>query len=291
MNVFITGHAGFVGRYLAAHLSARHVVRGVDLPGCDVRDRRKLGRAISRARPDWIAHLAGQAFVPRSWENPQETFEINVIGTLNVLEAMRKLPKPARLLLVSTTEVYGEPKGVMTERTPLRPQSPYALSKLAAEELALAYANRYGLDVVVVRPSNHTGPGQSPAFAISDWARQIAGGATVLRVGNLNSFRDFTDVRCVVRAYESALRRGKSGEVYNIASQHAVQMKDLLAKLIALSGRKVKVEVDDGKWRHAPRQKLVISVHKFRRAARWGPQISMDQTLGDLLASWSTCAS
>ena len=290
MNVFITGINGFVGRHLRQRLAARYHVTGVDAANFDIRDATKLRAAIHRAKPDWVFHLAGQSFVPSSHGSPRETWEINVGGSLNVLEAVRERGK-GRVLLVSSIEVYGEPRGRVTEMTPVASGNPYAASKLAMEVLGRSYAVSHGVDLVIVRASNHVGPGQSSRFALSDWARQLAGGARVLRVGNLRPRRDISDVRDVARAYEMAMRRGMLGEVYNVGSGVTVTMKEVLEELIVESGVAARVEVDSAKFRPNRGHDFRFDCGKFRRATGWRPQIGRQKTLCDILEYWKTCGS
>src|SRR5579864_4038155 len=229
MRVLVTGACGFVGQHLVHLLrKRRHEILGTVLGSppkdkdrklhflsCDIRDAGRVSRLVRAFRPDRIYHLAALSSVKDSFKSTREVFEVNFFGTLNVLEAARQYVPKARILVVGSAQVYGEPKGTrpITEETPLRPQSPYAASKAAADLLAFQYWKAYGLHVVRARPFNHTGPGQAPTFVCSDFAKQIAEielglRAPVISVGNLNARRDFSDVRDVVRAYELLAEKG-----------------------------------------------------------------------------------
>ena len=297
MRVLVTGARGFVGRHLTAALRARgHDVveadrgAGEDVLPVDVTDALAVRAAFDLARPDAVAHLAAQAFVPASVAEPGATFETNARGTLHVLDAARAVEDDGlhpRLLVVSTADVYGaQPR----EAFPLRetvaplPRSPYAASKVAAEALALAYARSFGVDAVVTRAFNHIGPGQDERFAVAAFAAQVARAAAgldrIVRVGNLEASRDFLDVRDVCEAYALLLEgAGDAGEIYNVASGKATSMREMLRRLIEIGGVAVEVREDPERMRPADVPVSVGDASKLREATGWAPRIPLAAAL------------
>ena len=297
MRVLVTGAGGFVGGHLIAALRSRgHEVVSADrapngddhdtVP-LDVTDPLAVRGAVELARPDAIAHLAAQAFVPASLADPEGTFDVNAHGTLRLLEAARALadqggPSP-RVLVVSSGDVYGaQPSEALPlrETTAPRPRSPYAASKVSAEALALAYARSYGVDAVVTRAFNHIGPGQYERFAVVDFALQIArvaaGGAARVLVGNLDASRDFLDVRDVCDAYVLLLEgRGAAGEIYNVCSGTSTTMREILRRLIELAHVPVEVHDDPARMRPADVPVSVGDASKLRAATGWVPRIPL----------------
>jgi GDP-4-dehydro-6-deoxy-D-mannose reductase len=291
VHAFLTGGAGFVGQWLQEHLSASG--DEVDAPEVDVTDGAALREVVLTAMPDAIYHLAAISNVGESWDDPVRTLEVNATGTLNLLEAARALARPPTVLLVCSAEVYGQvaPKDLpLTEDAPLRPVSPYAASKVAAEFLGLQAYLAHQLPVVRVRAFNHIGPGQAPTFVVSSLARQIAeverrGGGSVM-VGNLSTQRDFTDVRDVVRAYRLLVESGTAGDVYNVCSGQAVAVEEVARRLIALAHADLQLEVDPARVRKVETPVLLGSPAKLTAATGWAPERPLDDTLADVLAAW-----
>ncbi|MFQ5722342.1 MAG: GDP-mannose 4,6-dehydratase, partial [Candidatus Aminicenantales bacterium] len=227
-------------------------------------------------------------------ERREETLETNLMGTFYLLEALRKLRPRARVLFVSSSDVYGllTPKSEpLREEDPLKAVNPYAFTKMSGEILSRFYAQIEKMEIIIARSFPHTGPGQSPAFVCSDWACQIAHiekglADPVIKIGNCQLKRDFTDVRDVTRAYVLLLQRGKSGEVYNVCSGLAVLLRDILDLLLSFSREKIKVEVDKQKLRRAEIPLLVGDNRKIRQATSWKPQIILKKSLEDLLEYW-----
>jgi GDP-4-dehydro-6-deoxy-D-mannose reductase len=259
----------------------------------DLLDARSLDEAVATVRPDEIAHLAGQSSAARSFEQPVETFRLNVTGTWNLLEAVRRHVPRARVLVVGSGEAYGpQPEGSrVAEDAPFNPVSPYALSKAAADALAELHARAYGLDVIRTRSFGHTGPGQEPRFVVPAFAQQIAtierGAADpVLRVGNLEVTRDLTDVRDIVRAYILLLKRGRAGEAYNVGQGEAMKLTEVVRRLAKRSRVKVRVEVDPARFRPADVPWLVGDPSKLERDTGWRAEIAFERTLDDVLEEW-----
>lgn len=294
MKAFVTGGHGFVGRWLLEHLAeAGDSVVAPHASELDVLDGSGMAAAMGSAAPDVVYHLAGFAHVGQSWEQPDETFRVNALGTLHVLEAARLCGTAPRVVVVSSSEVYGR-VGVgdlpVAESAPVRPVSPYAASKAAAEVLAVQAFLGRGVPAVVARPFNHAGPGQSPDFVVSAFAHRVAAalaaGERRLVVGNLSSRRDLTDVRDVVRAYRLLAERGEPGETYNICSGVDVAIEDLVRRLCALAGAPdMALEVDPALLRPADVPVLRGDPAKLVAATGWRPEIPLDQTLADTLAA------
>lgn len=291
MRAFLTGGSGFVGKWLRAHLEASGDT--VDDRYADITKPAEIAGAVAGAQPDAIYHLAALTHVGDSWSAPEETFVVNALGTLHLLEAARALPSPPRVLLVCSAEVYGSVQAEqlpITEETPLRPVTPYAASKVAAEYLGLQAHLAHGLPVIRVRAFNHVGPGQSPSFVVSSLARQIAvaerDGTAELRVGNLNPRRDFTDVRDVARAYRSLIEQGRPGDVYNVCSGTDVAVEELAERMLARAGLDLHIIVDPELVRPVEIPVLRGDPARLRAATGWRPEIGLDETLDAVLAYW-----
>lgn len=311
MRVLITGISGFAGGYLAelaleqgAELHGTVLTRvtvpaltpflaKVTLHRVDLTDLEATRGLLAEIRPDWVFHLAGWSVVGEVWEHRAEPLRINVQTAFSLLEGLRILKLRARLLLVSSGAVYGivpETRQPISEESPLRPLTPYALSKACLELYALQYVHGEGLDVITVRSFNHMGPRQGPGFVCADLAREIvlveSGRTDALQVGNLEARRDFTDVRDMVRAYWLALEHGEQGEVYNIASGKAVSVRELVDRLCALARRPIRVLPDISRWRQNDVPILVGDPTKFRALTGWIPEIPLERTLADVLDDW-----
>ncbi|NLA35939.1 MAG: NAD-dependent epimerase/dehydratase family protein [Actinobacteria bacterium] len=291
MTSLITGAFGFVGPHLADHLRAEGdtVVSTDRSSGADICDPAAMEALFNQHRPRFIYHLAGDSDVGGSWNHPLDTFRANAEGTLNVLTAARSAGVE-RVVVIGSADVYGKvaPDELpLTERSELRPTSPYAASKVAADYVALQAWLGYGLEVVRVRAFNHLGPGQSdrfvaPAIAMRIARNELDGNASV-PVGNLDARRDITDVRDVVRAYRLLAHRGVPGEVYNVCSGQAIRIGDLAERLIALATRPMELVSDQALLRPVDIPILLGDNDKLRAATGWQPVYSIDQTLSDLM--------
>jgi GDP-4-dehydro-6-deoxy-D-mannose reductase len=314
MRALITGITGFAGSHLAEYLLAEHpdvevfgtyrwrsrmdniehLRSKVKLLEADLRDYTSMHAALERSRPDFIFHLAAQSFVPSSWTAPNETLTTNVSGQTNIFEAVRALKLDPVVQIACSSEQYGLvlPDEVpIKETNPLRPLSPYAVSKVAQDYLGYQYFQSYGLKAIRTRGFNHTGPRRGHVFVTSNFCSQVAAielglQEPVIRVGNIEAIRDFTDVRDMVRAYWLAVNHGKPGEVYNIATGNGIRISEMLDRVIALANVDVKIEVDPDRLRPSDVEILIGDSSKFRADTGWEPRIPFDQTLRDLLAYW-----
>jgi GDP-4-dehydro-6-deoxy-D-mannose reductase len=272
----------------------QHLLSQVCLERADLRDFARLREVLRETRPERLYHLAAFSSVVDSFERPYECYETNFGGTLNLLEAWRQLRFDSRLLLVSSSQVYGHPSEAempLRETSPLRPESPYAGSKLAAEFLAIQFGSSYGLPVVRVRPFNLTGPRQSPAFVCSDLVRQVVEiecglRPPILAVGNADISRDFCDVRDIVRGYVLLLERGRPAEVYQLCSGRAVSVRAIIERLVALASVPMEVRVEAAKA-HAPESTISWGdAAKARSEVGWEPSYALETTLDDLNTYW-----
>lgn len=311
MKALITGISGFVGSHLAEYLleETEWEVAGTVFGPADsilhLRDRVRLYPAeLSRlevvsfiledARPDVIFHLAAQPLPSLSFEDPWYTLENNIRMQLNILEAVRRLGMPARVLVVGSSEEYGmiyAHELPVTENNPLRPMNPYAVSKIAQDMLGLQYYLSYGVATVRVRPFNHIGPRQRLGFVVPDLAKQVAEAEAGLRepvihVGSLDVSRDFSDVRDIVRAYHLAITRGEAGDVYNIGSGKARTIRSLLEGLIRLSHVPLTYQEDRARVRPVDVPCVQADCTKFRAQTGWEPRIDFERSLRDILDYW-----
>lgn len=288
MRAIVTGAKGFVGVHLTEHLSQLgYEVIPYDLrDGNDLRDYEHLRNFIDLWRPDCIFHLAAQAYVPESNTNPRRTFEVNTLGSLNLLEAVRQLGVKPRIMLAGTSEEYGDSS--VNEDSVLMPRSPYAVSKAAMDMLGEVYYQSYGIHIVVTRAFNHTGPGRGEMYAESSWAKQIAeiekGKRSVIEHGNLSSIRNYTDVRDIVKAYAQAI--DLSPNVYNICSTQNVTMDEVLKLLIKHAKVPVKIAPKSSLYRPNDFSFKKPSSGEFRSMTGWKSEIPLDKTLTDLLDYW-----
>ncbi len=307
MKSLIIGGAGFVGEYLAKHLAAlgqevfvtkipaqQTAPAGTAVYDLDILEQDRILEVLQEIQPDAVFHLAAQSSVAVSWSNPQMTADINIKGSINLLEVLRRYEKHPRVLLVGSGEEYGQIRLQETpvcEENPLRPGNLYAVTKACQNMVGRIYAQAYGMDLIMVRPFNHIGPNQSPVFVAADFCRQAAQiemgkKEPVIRVGNLSARRDFTDVRDVVRAYALLAEKGLAGETYNIGSGHAVAIREILTMILEQSAAQIRVEVDEKKLRPVDVPVMEADISKLQEATGWEPQIRLEQTVGDMLEYW-----
>jgi GDP-4-dehydro-6-deoxy-D-mannose reductase len=310
LRILVTGVAGFVGRHLLGHLVAAGgcEIHGVDhapldaiaepeelrsglnsYRPLDITDAASMEAWVREGKPDAIVHLAAQASGAESLERPADTYRVNALGALNVLEAARVLGSKAAVLIVGSADVYGSgpAEARIREDAPIRPRNPYAVSKAAQDSLGEIYAATYGLRVIRTRTFTHTGPGQRPRFALAGFADQLARidaglAKPEVHAGNLDTVREYGDVRDVVRAYRLLLERGEAGEAYNVATGRGYVLRELLDLLVGISRVRAQVKTDPARLRARDVDHLVGDPGKLEARTGWTPAYSIEQTLADL---------
>lgn len=308
-KALIIGAAGFVGGYLIDHLqkdcgwsivatklkneSMEH--NSIQIYDLDILDKDSITDLLEKERPDYIFHLAAQSSVALSWKNPALTVDINIKGSINVLDAIREVSDyNPRILLIGSGEEYGHIKENETpikETNSLRPGNIYAATKVCQNMIGKIYADAYNMDIMMVRAFNHIGPKQSPQFVVSDFCKQVAEiekdlREPVLYVGNLNARRDFTDVRDVVRAYGLIIQDGYKGAIYNVGYGSAFSIQEILKKILSLSNKDITVEIDPAKMRPIDIPIIEADISLIKSHLNWEPSISLEQTLKDTLNYW-----
>ena len=300
MRALITGSQGFVGKYLRRELEENgYEVLGIDLQAgpdtilADLLAPEQMKEVVSQTKPNAVFHLAGQADVARSWKIPQKTMEINVIAAVNLMEAVRAFDPSMRMVLVGSSDQYGnlgEEGRLVSETLETHPQTPYAVSKKAQEEMARVYVRAYGMNICMTRSFNHGGAGQRLGFLIPDFASGIVkverGEAKSLKVGSLTSRRDFTHVRDVVRAYRMIAEKGKPGEVYNVGSGVTYSAQEILDKLCEMAVCPIPVEQDPTRMRPSDTPVICCDHTKLTADTGWEPQIPLEDILSDTLCCW-----
>ena len=294
-KVMVTGAQGFVGQYMAEFLKEKglEVLEG-GKENCDITDRAKVGQAVQDFKPDAIIHLAAVASIKEGFARPEKTFKVNFFGSQNILEAVKEHCPEARVVLVGSSEQYGfvrEEELPIKEGQEFRPMSPYAISKVAADLLGFQYYKNDGLKIVRIRPFNHTGPRRKETFVLSSWCKQVAEmekglKEKVLPVGNIETVRDFTDVRDMVRGYYLAAEKAEAGEAYNLCSGKGLPLE----KLVGLVQDAAKVDFEVRKspelMRRVDVPRLVGDKSKFSQATGWQPEIPLEKTVKDMLDYW-----
>ncbi len=302
-RVLITGAEGFVGTHLRTRLAQAgyHVSSGISAPDSaipesrafNLRDGASIDALVAGAAPfDCVVHLAAVSFLPDAERSPERVMDVNLLGTIRLLDAVRRHAPGARVLFVGSSEAYGPPQSLpVTESHPLNPANPYAISKAAADHYCACLSTAGGLDIVRARPFNHSGAGQSDAFVLSSFARQVAEMESgqrpaVLHTGNLAVARDFTHVSDVVDAYAALIESGRSGEAYNICSGRSVALRTILDRLFEMTDVKVEVRNDPDRMRKTDLPEIFGSHEKLAAATNWRPKRDVPSILSDLLAYW-----
>ncbi len=306
-KAMIIGAAGFVGSYLIQYLKEDGMeVYATKLPhekienedarifDLDILDREAIVSLLFEIRPDYIFHLAAQSSVGLAWKNPGLTIDVNIKGSVNVMDAVRELYYKPRVLLIGSGEEYGHIKPGETpigEENMIRPGNIYAATKVCQNMIGNIYAQAYDMELMMVRAFNHIGPTQAPMFVVADFCKQVAEIEQGLRkpvmyVGNLEAKRDFTDVRDVVRAYALLIKYGMPGETYNVGSGYAISIREILDDIIALSPCDITVEVDANKLRPVDVPIIAADIAKIKELTGWEPRISLKQTIKETLDYW-----
>lgn len=301
MKALIIGIDGFVG----GHLKSELISNGYEVVGTalnhsdenirvmDILDLQSISKVISEVKPDVIFHMAGQSSVALSWKEPRLTFDLNVNGTINILEVVKNFNTKIKILIVGSSDQYGKVSNdnfFVDESVPLNPTTPYAISKCTQEQIALLYARDYGMNVYLTRSFNHIGVGQKKGFVIPDVASGIAdieaGKANRLLVGNLSAERDFSDVRDIVRAYRLIVEKGKSNTVYNVGSGNTYSIENLINTLISMSKCTISVESDAARMRKSDTPVIKCNNSRLIEDTGWNPQFDINTTLEDVLNSF-----
>lgn len=305
MRALITGVNGFVGKYLSKYLLEQGYavygtvieddikINNVKIYKMDLLNKQEIVETIKNINPNHVYHLAGQSSVALSWKNPTLTMNVNVNGTINLLDAIRENNIDTKVLTIGSSDEYGviRPEECpIKEEHMLNPTSPYAVSKMTQEQIAKLYINSYKMNLIIVRAFNHIGPMQNKNFVVSDFASKIAeiekGAEPVIRVGNLEAYRDFTDVRDIVRGYAMLMENGKCGEIYNIGSGNPYKIQYILDILLSLSNAKIKVEIDSDKLRPSDVPIIQCDNSKIKSHVNWEAQYDIKNTLKDTLDYW-----
>lgn len=307
-KALIIGAGGFVGSYLieCLHTEFNMEVYATKLQGTefshpfatvrdlDIMSKEDIVELLYDVRPDYIFHLAAQSSVSVAWKNPMLTIDVNIKGSVNVMEAVRELFYKPRILVIGSGEEYGHIKTgdtPISEDTILRPGNIYAATKACQNMIGSIYAQAYDMEMMLVRAFNHVGPGQAPLFVVSDFCKQVAEielglKEPVIRVGNLSARRDFTDVRDVVRAYAMLIQKGVAGETYNVGSGKAMEIQRILDLIVGMSSAKISVEVDPNKIRPVDVPIIEADISKIHDVTGWRPEISIEQTIRETLDYW-----
>jgi len=308
MKALIIGGAGFVGNYLMEHLVKdckwsvsvtkleSEIIENSDVTqyALNILDKPAVSELLNIIKPDYIFHLAAQSSVALSWKNPSLTIDVNIKGSVNVLDAARELDYKPRILLIGSGEEYGR---IQPNETPIieenntRPGNIYAATKACQNMLGKIYADAYQMDIIMVRAFNHIGPRQTHVFVVADFCKQVADiekglKEPVIKVGNLSAKRDFTDVRDVVRAYSLLIQKGISGETYNVGSGEAIAIEELLRLILSFSTNDIKVEVDPAKLRPVDVPIIEADVSKIRECTGWERKITLEETILETLQYW-----
>ena len=292
-RLLITGDSGFVGKYATQRWPNALGLSSFSLKQ-DICDKAGLINCIEHFKPNMVLHLAALSFVPDSFRFPEKTFEINFLGTLRLLEALKETEFKGRMLFIGTGDAYGlvpTENLPICESQPLRPRNPYAVSKVAAEALCYQWSQTSPFEVILARPFNHIGAWQSPSFAVSDFARQIALIAArksppILKVGNIETTRDFIVITDIVSAYEHLLKFGLNGESYNICSGKEHSLRSLIELLLKISGVEASIERDPQRFRPSDQLRVCGNHEKITKHTGWQPSIPIEETLSSIYRYW-----
>jgi len=307
-KALIIGGAGFVGNYLINHIAdelkwnvfvtkmshEKSINDKAEVYDLDILDKIQISKVLEEIRPDYIFHLAAQSSVALSWKNPGLTIDVNIKGSVNVMDAVRELDYKPRMLFIGSGEEYGQIKpneSPIKEDNVVRPGNIYAATKACQNMIGKLYSDAYDMDIMMVRAFNHIGPNQAPMFVVADFCKQVVEiergeKAPIIFTGNLTAKRDFTDVRDVVRAYGMLIQKGQKGETYNIGSGHAIAIGEILDKILHITDVKIETKVDTKKLRPVDIPIIEADTKKIRECTGWEPKIPLDRTLTETLEYW-----
>lgn len=307
-KILIVGAAGFVGGHLIRHIQSAYdwEIHATKMPGeelsfpgitvydLNILEKDRIKELLEKIRPDYIIHLAAQSSVSVAWKNPTLTVDVNIVGSINMMDVVRGLDYKPRILLIGSGEEYGRIKQnevPIKEDTDLRPGNIYAVTKACQSMIGKIYAEAYQMELMMVKAFNHIGPGQLPLFVVSDFCKQVAdiergNQEPVIKVGNLQALRDFTDVRDVVRAYALLVQFGVAGEIYNVGSGNAIEISEVLQLIIQKAHKKIEVVIDEERLRPVDVPIIVADISKINKITGWKPEISLSQSVEDTLEYW-----
>lgn len=308
LKALILGGAGFVGKHLIRHLrddlkwdisvtkmkNEKVEEKDIKVYDLDIMNLSEIKQVMEQVQPDTIFHLAAQSSVALSWKNPGLTIDVNIKGSVNVLDAVRFLSFKPRILLIGSGEEYGHIRPEETpvkEETILRPGNIYAATKAAQNMIGKIYADAYTMDIIIIRAFNHIGAGQAPIFVVSDFCRQVAQIEKgliepVIKVGNLCAKRDFLDVADVIRAYALLAQKGRSGEVYNVGSGKSISIQEILNLILSKSSHKISVLQEKDRFRPIDVAVIEADINKLQKDTGWKAEISISDTISDVLEYW-----
>lgn len=308
MKALVIGGAGFVGNYLVNHLTndcgwtvavttldgTTNGYDGISVYSLNILDKDSIIKLLLNIRPDCIFHLAAQSSVSLSWNNPSLTVDVNIKGSINLLEAVRELDYKPRVMLIGSGEEYGHilpNETPIKENTKIRPGNIYAATKACQNMIGKIYSDAYQMDIIMIRAFNHIGPKQAPLFVVADFCKQVAEIEMNLRepiimVGNLSAKRDFTDVRDVVRAYSLLIQKGTVGETYNVGSGTAIAIEEILKEILSHSNVDIKIKTDESKLRPVDVPIIEADIRKLQESTNWKREIKLNQTIIECLKYW-----
>lgn len=298
-KLLIFGGGGFVGKHMSNYERSNYSIFSFSKSDVNITNFFQVQEIINSVIPDLVINFASITTIKESFQNPRLTYEISLNGTLNILEALKNIRFKGKFLNISSSEVYGFPKSIdlpLNENSPLMPMSPYSVAKISTEVLCNQWVRSENFDIITVRPFTHIGIGQSDRFSVSNFCKQIAEIELgfikpVIKVGDLSTTRDFTNVKDIVEAYYTLLEKGESGEIYNVCSNSEISMNKVLNKIIAYSEKRIEVIIENSKLRTNQQNRLIGDYSKLRNRTGWQPKIKLDETIKEMIYYWKTIIS
>ena len=298
-KLLIFGGGGFVGKHMSNYERSNYSIFSFSKSDVNITNFFQVQEIINSVIPDLVINFASITTIKESFQNPRLTYEISLNGTLNILEALKNIRFKGKFLNISSSEVYGFPKSIdlpLNENSPLMPMSPYSVAKISTEVLCNQWVRSENFDIITVRPFTHIGIDQSDRFSVSNFCKQIAEIELgfikpVIKVGDLSTTRDFTNVKDIVEAYYTLLEKGESGEIYNVCSNSEISMNKVLNKIIAYSEKRIEVIIENSKLRTNQQNRLIGDYSKLRNRTGWQPKIKLDETIEEMIYYWKTIIS